>query len=131
MMKTTSDDRDEADEPRPRARRTQRRPVTTTADGRRTDHRYADEEQALAVDQPAHVVLIAVIALGATLAAGWSPKLGLDLEGGLSVVYKTHAGDPDQLNTVVTILNERVERRHQRGHGRQPGQERDRGLDPR
>ena len=35
------------------------------------------------------VVAIAAISLGATLAAGWSPKLGLDLEGGLSVVYKT------------------------------------------
>jgi preprotein translocase subunit SecD len=55
------------------------------------------------------VVLIAVIALGATLAAGWSPKLGLDLEGGLSVVYKTAKPvTADQLNTVVTILNDRV-----------------------
>ena len=30
------------------------------------------------------VVAIVVIALGATLAAGWSPKLGLDLDGGLA-----------------------------------------------
>jgi hypothetical protein len=32
------------------------------------------------------VVIIAVVSLSATLAAGWSPKLGLDLAGGLSVV---------------------------------------------
>src|SRR5664280_2127891 len=55
------------------------------------------------------VVLIAVIALAATVAAGWSPKLGLDLEGGLAVVYKTHTPvTSDQLGTVVTILNSRV-----------------------
>ena len=36
-------------------------------------------------------------ALFATLGAGWSPKLGLDLAGGLSVVYKpaTHASLSD------------------------------------
>ncbi|HEY1990449.1 MAG TPA: protein translocase subunit SecD [Acidimicrobiales bacterium] len=55
------------------------------------------------------LVLIAAIALGATLAAGWSPKLGLDLEGGLSVVYKTDKPvNSAQLNTVVSILNSRV-----------------------
>jgi preprotein translocase subunit SecD len=55
------------------------------------------------------VVAIAVIALGAVLAAGWSPKLGLDLDGGLSVVYQTHtAVTPAQLDTVATILNDRV-----------------------
>jgi preprotein translocase subunit SecD len=55
------------------------------------------------------VVAIAVVALAATLAAGWSPKLGLDLEGGLSVVYKTAKPvTADQLDTVVSILNNRV-----------------------
>ncbi|HEV3265608.1 MAG TPA: hypothetical protein VG014_08795, partial [Acidimicrobiales bacterium] len=55
------------------------------------------------------LVLIAGIALASTLAAGWSPKLGLDLEGGLSVVYKTHTPVTQaQLNTVVSILNSRV-----------------------
>ena len=55
------------------------------------------------------LVLIAVIALASTVAAGWSPKLGLDLEGGLAVVYKTHTPvTSDQLSTVVTILNSRV-----------------------
>src|ERR1700676_4782879 len=55
------------------------------------------------------VVAIAVIALSATLAAGWSPKLGLDLDGGLAVVYQTHTPvNQSQLNTIVTILNDRV-----------------------
>src|SRR5581483_8824629 len=56
------------------------------------------------------VVAIAVIALSAVVAAGWSPKLGLDLDGGLSVVYQTHRPvSQDQLNTIVTILNNRVD----------------------
>jgi preprotein translocase subunit SecD len=55
------------------------------------------------------VVAIAVIALSATLAAGWSPKLGLDLDGGLAVVYQTaRPVDKAQLATIVTILNDRV-----------------------
>jgi preprotein translocase subunit SecD len=55
------------------------------------------------------VVAIAVIALSATLAAGWSPKLGLDLDGGLSVVYQTqHKVTQAQLDTITTILNNRV-----------------------
>ena len=53
---------------------------------------------------------MAVIALSATLAAGWSPKLGLDLDGGLSVVYQTHRPVTQaQLDTIVTILNDRVD----------------------
>jgi preprotein translocase subunit SecD len=55
------------------------------------------------------VVAIAVIALTATLASGWSPKLGLDLAGGLSVVYETHTPVTQaEVDTIVTILNERV-----------------------
>jgi preprotein translocase subunit SecD len=55
------------------------------------------------------VIAIAVIALSATLAAGWSPKLGLDLDGGLAVVYQTHHPvSQAQLDTIVTILNDRV-----------------------
>src|ERR1035441_5269433 len=55
------------------------------------------------------VVAIAVIALSATLASGWSPKLGLDLDGGLSVVYQTHRPvTSTQLSTIVTIINDRV-----------------------
>ena len=55
------------------------------------------------------VVAVAVIALSATLAAGWSPKLGLDLDGGLSVVYQTHKPVTQaQLSTIVTILSDRI-----------------------
>ncbi len=55
------------------------------------------------------VVAVAVIALVATISAGWSPKLGLDLAGGLSVVYETHTPvTTAELDTIVTILNERV-----------------------
>ena len=55
------------------------------------------------------VVVIAVVLLGATLAAGWSPKLGLDLDGGLAVVYQTHTPvSSAELDTIVTILNDRV-----------------------
>jgi len=55
------------------------------------------------------VVIIAVVSLSAILAAGWSPKLGLDLAGGLSVVYETHTPvSQAELDTITTILNERV-----------------------
>src|SRR5271155_819120 len=56
------------------------------------------------------VIAVAIIALSATLAAGWSPKLGLDLDGGLAVVYQTHRTvDQAELNDIVTILGERVD----------------------
>ena len=55
------------------------------------------------------VVAVATIAFSATLAAGWSPKLGLDLDGGLAVVYQTHTPvTQDQLHNIVSILNNRV-----------------------
>ncbi len=55
------------------------------------------------------VVGIAVVGLLASVAAGWSPKLGLDLDGGLSVVYQTHTPvNSSQLDTIVTILGNRV-----------------------
>src|SRR6202789_3740686 len=55
------------------------------------------------------VIAVAVIALSATVAAGWSPKLGLDLDGGLAVVYQTHRPvNQAQLDTIVTILSDRV-----------------------
>ncbi|MGD0853211.1 MAG: protein translocase subunit SecD [Acidimicrobiales bacterium] len=58
------------------------------------------------------LILTIAIAFGsliATLSLGWGPKLGLDLAGGLSVVYKpaTHASTAD-MQEVVTILNNRV-----------------------
>ena len=61
------------------------------------------------------VSLIAVVAIsfgafGATLAANWSPKLGLDLAGGLSVVYRPQ-GHPSQadLKQTEAILTNRVD----------------------
>ena len=55
------------------------------------------------------ITAVGVIMLTATLAAGWSPKLGLDLAGGLSVVYETHNPvTATELSTITTILNERV-----------------------
>ncbi|MDA8342882.1 MAG: protein translocase subunit SecD [Actinomycetota bacterium] len=55
------------------------------------------------------VVVIGAVWLGATLAAGWSPKLGLDLDGGLSVVYKTvKPVSSTDLATAAQILNDRV-----------------------
>jgi len=54
-------------------------------------------------------IVIGIGSLGVTLALGWGPKLGLDLAGGLSVVYKpaTHATKAD-MQEVVTILTNRV-----------------------
>ena len=54
-------------------------------------------------------IAIAFGALAATLSLGWGPKLGLDLAGGLSVVYTpaTHATNADMAE-VVTVLNNRV-----------------------
>ena len=56
------------------------------------------------------VVLISFGSLAFTLAAQWSPRLGLDLAGGLSVVYQPQ-GHPSQadLNETVTILTNRVD----------------------
>ncbi len=55
------------------------------------------------------VVGIAVGLLAVSLGSGWSPKLGLDLDGGLSVVYQTHTPvTSSALNTIVSILNDRV-----------------------
>ncbi|HEY1824585.1 MAG TPA: protein translocase subunit SecD [Acidimicrobiales bacterium] len=54
-------------------------------------------------------IVIAFGSLAATISVGWGPKLGLDLAGGLSVVYKpaTKASLTD-MQEVVTILNNRV-----------------------
>jgi preprotein translocase subunit SecD len=56
------------------------------------------------------VVVIAVGSLAGTLAARWSPRLGLDLDGGLSVVYKpAHRISQSDLNQTVDILTNRVD----------------------
>jgi preprotein translocase subunit SecD len=55
------------------------------------------------------VVGIALGSLAGTLAARWSPRLGLDLAGGFSVVYKpAHKTSQANLNEAVAILNNRV-----------------------
>jgi len=58
------------------------------------------------------VLAVIVISLGsfaAVFAAQWSPKLGLDLAGGLSVVYQAQGKvSQAQLEQTVNILNNRV-----------------------
>jgi preprotein translocase subunit SecD len=55
------------------------------------------------------VVAISLGAFGAVFGVKWSPKLGLDLAGGLSVVYQTdHKVSASELDEAVTILNNRV-----------------------
>jgi len=58
------------------------------------------------------VVLVCLVcfgALGGVIVAGWSPKLGLDLEGGLSVVFApSQKATPAQLQTVVGIMQARA-----------------------
>ncbi len=56
------------------------------------------------------VIVIALGALGGTLAAHWSPRLGLTLDGGLSVIYKpARKVTQGDLNQTVTILTNRVD----------------------
>ncbi|MCB1247147.1 MAG: hypothetical protein KDB69_07775, partial [Acidimicrobiia bacterium] len=48
--------------------------------------------------------------LGAMLAVGWAPKLGLDLQGGFAVTLVAPDGtDADTLNTAAEIMRRRVE----------------------
>jgi preprotein translocase subunit SecD len=58
------------------------------------------------------VLAVVVISLGsfaAVFSAKWSPKLGLDLAGGLAVVYQTAKSVPQsELQETVDILNNRV-----------------------
>jgi preprotein translocase subunit SecD len=58
------------------------------------------------------VLIVVAISLGsfaAVFGVKWSPKLGLDLAGGLAVVYQTeHPVSSSQLDEAVTILNNRV-----------------------
>jgi preprotein translocase subunit SecD len=53
------------------------------------------------------LVCFAVLAIA--LGLGWSPKLGLDLEGGLSVVYTpAHKATASELQTAATIMTNRA-----------------------
>lgn len=56
------------------------------------------------------ILVLSFGSLFATLMAGWSPKLGLDLAGGLSVVYKpVNKASQNDLLQVVSILTNRVD----------------------
>ena len=56
------------------------------------------------------IVAIAVVALGATLAAGHTPLLGLDLQGGASVVLQPQGKvDSGILNQAIAIIRKRVD----------------------
>jgi preprotein translocase subunit SecD len=55
------------------------------------------------------VVVISVGSFAAVFVAQWTPRLGLDLAGGLSVVYQTSRSvSPSELQETVTILDNRV-----------------------
>jgi preprotein translocase subunit SecD len=55
------------------------------------------------------VVVLAFGSLAATLSSGWHPRLGLDLAGGLEVVFQpAHHISQADLGETVTILNNRV-----------------------
>jgi preprotein translocase subunit SecD len=56
------------------------------------------------------VVAITVILLAATLGAGWSPKLGLDLAGGSEIVYQpAHKINSGQMNVTINVIRNRVD----------------------
>ena len=75
-------------------------------------------------------VSIAVIAFGATLGSGWSPKLGLDLAGGSEVVYKpAHPISSGEMDTTINVIRNRVDgARGVGGHGQLPGGQRRRAV---
>jgi len=53
---------------------------------------------------------VAFIALAATLAVGWSPKLGLDLAGGFQATLQPdRPATSGELNTVVQIIQNRID----------------------
>ncbi len=55
-------------------------------------------------------LLVAFGSLAAMLIAGWAPKLGLDLQGGFSVVLVSPEGtDEDTLETAVEVMRSRIE----------------------
>jgi preprotein translocase subunit SecD len=55
---------------------------------------------------------VTFIAFFITIAAGWSPKLGLDLAGGSQVVYSGPNGQPipkKDINTTINVMRNRVD----------------------
>ncbi len=56
------------------------------------------------------IIAVAVIALGATFAAGNKPLLGLDLQGGASVVLQPKGKvDSGVLNQAITVMRRRID----------------------
>jgi len=55
-------------------------------------------------------VAITIVVFAATLGAGWSPKLGLDLAGGSEVVYKpARAISSGEMDTTVNVIRNRID----------------------
>src|SRR5215208_436338 len=55
-------------------------------------------------------VTVTVLAVAGVLVAGWRPLLGLDLQGGLSVVLKPKTDvDSDKLDQAIGIIRNRVD----------------------
>jgi preprotein translocase subunit SecD len=57
------------------------------------------------------ILLLAVGGLAASISAGNSPQLGLDLQGGVAVILKPTADDvrPDQLDQAIEVIRSRVD----------------------
>jgi preprotein translocase subunit SecD len=56
------------------------------------------------------IVLIAIFSLSAVIVAGWHPQLGLDLQGGASVVLAPkHKVDSGTLDQAINIVRNRVD----------------------
>jgi preprotein translocase subunit SecD len=56
------------------------------------------------------IVVVVIAVFGATMAAKWTPKLGLDLAGGVEVVYgPAHKVSSGDINTAVDIMRNRVD----------------------
>src|SRR5689334_19569675 len=56
------------------------------------------------------IVLLAVVGLGATIGLGYAPKLGLDLQGGASVVLQPKGqAASDALDQAKSIIQNRVD----------------------
>src|SRR3546814_17101439 len=56
------------------------------------------------------LVLVTLIALGGVIGSGWSPKLGLDLEGGFSVTLQPAEDTTDDvLDQAIEVIRARVD----------------------
>lgn len=57
-------------------------------------------------------IVVTLGALGAVIAAGWAPRQGLDLAGGVSIILRAEgegAEDEGVLNTTVSIIRDRID----------------------